>query len=48
LDQEKWAVRRVPDRPFFVFERDFFVLWWSGVFAGVFAQNAGFGVVFLW
>jgi hypothetical protein len=33
---------------FFCFGASFFVLWWSGVFAGVFARNACFGVVFLW
>jgi hypothetical protein len=33
---------------FSVLVRDFFVLWWAGVFAGVFAENVCFGVVFLW
>jgi hypothetical protein len=33
---------------FFVLVQVFFVLWWSGVFAEVFAQNACLVVVFLW
>jgi hypothetical protein len=50
--RKKWAVRLLPDRSFFGLVQDFFVLWWSGIFAGVFAQNACFGggvfVVTVW
>ncbi|WP_433984793.1 hypothetical protein RBB78_10345 [Tunturiibacter empetritectus] len=33
---------------FFLFLESFFVLWWRGVFAGVFSKSGCFGVVFLW
>jgi hypothetical protein len=48
LDREKVGGSAVAGPLFFCFGASFFVLWWSDVFAGVFAHNACFGVVFLW